>query len=317
MVTAATVVVCALAAFFGITVSAQSIEPEALAESPNNVISRYQRTINSLRASAPQLQADFAGTALRELAEVYMAEADLARKQAREQESGVKLRGWSSAVDQYAGQLVLLVEDIELGLPVALQHNGVESITVMVGGRAVILSHPREDQQVAFEQRVLLDFCRRVDCKELTAATVSRQPIPVSTSQVKPVWTFTETGQVCSHEGIQVLFNRTAHLARSRGTCKQLLQEMMTLADEIAWQRRHGVSVQWRELSIRATPQRPEHVVLLNNAGDSILVTVPLLYGSAHLLDDIVPWIRGQAGVTEPVAIHLDAARYGWERTGD
>jgi hypothetical protein len=263
------------------------------------------------------LQADFAGTALRELAEVYMAEADLARKQALEQEGAAKLRGWSNAVDQYASQLALLLEDIELGLPVELQHNGVESITVMVGGRAIILSHPREDQQVAFEQRVLLDFCGRNDCKVLTAETGSRQPIPVSASQVKPVWAFTETGPVCSHEGIQVMFASAANLARSRITCKQLLQEMMTLSDEIAWQRRHGVSVQWHELSIRATPQRPEHVVLLNNAGDSILVTVPLLYGSPHLLEDIVPWIQDRAGTKEPVAIRLDATRYGWERTGD
>jgi len=302
--------------FFGITVSAQSAAPRTPAESPTKAASRYQRTIVSLQASDRELQADFAATALRELVEVYMAEADLARKQAQEQAGATKLRGWSSAVERYASKLALLLKDIELGLPVELQHNGVESIAVMVGGRAVILSHPRKDQQVAFEQRVLLDFCRRNDCKVLTATTDSRQPIPVSATQVKPVWTFTETGSVCSHKGIQVQFTRAANLARSRITCKQLLQEMMTLADEIAWQRRHGVSVQWHELSIRATPQRPEHLVLLNSAGDSILVTVPLIYGSPHLLEDIVPWVQERAGAKEPGAIRLDAARYGWERTG-
>jgi hypothetical protein len=245
-----------------------------------------------------------------------MAEADLARKQAHEQGNSSKLRGWSSAVDLYASQLALLLEDIELGLPLELQHNGVESITVTVGGRAVILSHPRKDQQAAFEQRVLLDFCGRNDCTVLTAAKFSPDPIPVSASLVKPVWTFTQTGYVCSHEGIQVLFTSAANLARSRITCKQLLQEMMTLADEIAWQRRHGVSVRWRELSIRATPQRPEHLVLLNSAGDSILVTVPLIYSSPHLLEDIVPWMQGD-GTKAPIAIRLDATRYGWEHTGD
>ena len=297
----------------GTTVTAQPTDPQTLPDSPTEATSRYQRTITSLQESAPDLQADFASTALRELAEVYMAEADLARKQAQSQDSAAKLRGWSSAVDQYASQLVLLLEDIELGLPVELQHNAVESVTVMVAGRAVILSHPREDQQVAFEQRVLLDFCGRNDCKVLTAVTAPPQPIPVSASQVKPVWTFTELGSVCSHEGIQVLFPRAANLARSRITCKQLLQEVMTLSDEIAWQRRHGVSVQWHELSVRATPQRPEHMVLLNSAGDSILVTIPLIYASPHLLEDIMPWIQGRADSEQPVAIQLDAARYGWE----
>jgi len=297
----------------GISTSAHPADPKPLADTPTEAASRYQRTIVSLQASAPELQADFASIALRELAEVYMAEADLARKQAQQQENSAKLRGWSTAVNQYASQLALLLEDIELGLPVEIQHNRIESITVTVGGRAIIVSHPRKDQQNAFEQRVLLDFCRHNDCKVLTAETDTPQPIPMSATQVKPVWTFTGTGPVCSHESIQVSFASAANLARSRITCKQLLQEMMTLADEIAWQQRHGVSVQWHELSLRATPQRPEHLMLLNNAGDSILVTIPLIYGSPHLFEDIVPWIKERVGTKMPATIRLDAAKYGWE----
>ena len=296
--------------------------PVALAQSPvaESLVpeSRFQRTARYLQDASPEMRGEFATSALRELAEVYMAEADLARKQAEDQGNGSKLRAWSIAVDQYAGQIALLLADIGLGLPVEIRENKKEAVTVVVAGRATILSHPRVDQQATYEQRVLLDFCGRSDCKLLTAqAAAAPQPIPVSASQVNPIWNFTERGPVCSHDGIELSFSGVRNLARSRATCQQLLQEVMTLINEIAWQQRHGVTVQWQAIAIHATPDRPEHVVQLNGMGDSVLATLPLIHSSPELLPDITPWLQASVQSKKPAALQLDAARYGWEQTGD
>ena len=295
-----------------VTPAAQSQTEESL-EAEFETGSRFRRTVVHLQDAGPEMQADFASTALRALAEVYMAEADLARKQAGQQQSPAKLIGWSRAVDQYANQLALVVEDIDLGFPVELLQDDTESARVTVAGRAVILSHPRADQQATFEQRVLRDFCSRSDCKSLTARSSISEPIPVSASQIKPVWTFTGDGPVCSHAGIKLRFGSAENIARSRSTCKQLLQEVLSLLNEIAWQQRHGVTVDWDSLSIRPTPGRPEHLVQLNGAGDSILATLPLMYGSPDLLGDIRPWMQGRLGGDKTTDIQLQAARYGWE----
>ena len=50
----------------------------------------------------------------------------------------------------------------------------------------------------------------------------------------------------------------------------------------------------------------------LNAAGDSILVTLPLIYGSPGLLEDLKPWLRYRVGAGEEVQLRLDAADYGW-----
>jgi hypothetical protein len=280
--------------------------------------SRYQRTAQSVAASTPEIQADFATSGLSELAEVYMAEADLARKQAAELDrKGRKLLGWSRAVDQYANQLMLVMEDIKLGFPVQLIHSKAESLTVRVAGRAIILSHPRADQQTALEQRILQHFCARNDCQALTANAEPAVPIPVTASRVVPAWTFTDSGPVCAHEGIQVRFSNTQYLARYRATCQQLLQEAMTLADEIAWQQRHGVTVQWSILLVRPIPHRPEHLVQLNESGDSILAVLPLIHGSEGLLDQLKPWLGDRSSNDSQQLIYLDAASYGWESAAE
>jgi hypothetical protein len=285
-----------------------------LPQPPAESLSRFHRTVLYMREASPEQQADFATNALSELAEVYMAEADLAQMEAGQTAGAAraKLLGWSFAVNQYASQLILVIEDIEQGFPVVLAAAREGVVSVTVAGRAVILGHPRPDQQTAFEQRVLSEFCGRNDCKSMTALEPEREPIPVSAARFKPAWTFTDSGPVCSHDGIELRFGNVRSLGALRSTCEELLQEATMLATEIAWQRRHGVVVDWNLVLISATPQRPEHLVRLNAAGDSILVTLPLLYGSPGLLDDLKSWLRYRTTGADPVNVQLNAAKYGW-----
>ena len=276
--------------------------------------SRFARTVIYLQQASPEEQEDFAAAALAELAEVYLAEADLARGDARRAEgrSRSRLLGWSVAVDQYASQLMLLLDDMEQGYSLALWQSPEGSATVTVADRPVILEHPRADQQAAYEQRVLADFCGSHDCQKITARVPGPEPIPVAITRVNPLWTFTQTGPVCSNEGLEVHFGSTRNLATLRGICDELVRELAALATELAWQSRHGVQIDWENLSIAPTPGRPEHLVRLGAGGDAVLLTVPLLFSSPQLVADTRPWLRARAAGEKPGPIRLDAAKYGW-----
>jgi hypothetical protein len=283
----------------------------AAADATQPAASRFDRTLLSLQLASPEAQADFARVALGGLAEVYMAEADLARKEAGRGNGERKLLGWSGAVDRYAGQLLVLLEEVDLGLPVSLSVNREGVASVAVGGRPVMLNHPRPGQQGAFEQRVVEEFCARHDCGPLTRAAVDAGPIPVTAATVAPLWAFTERGPVCSLDGLSVHFESAADLPRKRDTCEQLLHEASTLAAEIAWQRRHGVEMAWEDLAIRPTPQRPEHLVQLNRAGDVVLLSAPLLNAVPAILDQLKPWLRARSEGTA-ARLELEGADFGW-----
>ena len=273
--------------------------------------SRFDRTLLSLQTAPPDAQADFARAALGGLAEIYMAEADLARQEAGSGNGERKLLGWSRAVDRYAGQLLVLLEEVDLGLPVSLSVNREGAASVAVGGRPVMLNHPRPGQQGAFEQRVLEEFCARHDCEPLTRAEEDSAPIPLTAATVSPHWTFTERGPVCSLEGLAVRFDSASDLQRKRDTCEQLLHEASTLAAEIAWQRRHGVEIGWEQLAIRPTPQRPEHLVQLNRAGDVVLLSAPLLNAVPAILEELSPWLRARSEGAA-ARLELEGADFGW-----
>ena len=277
-------------------------------------LSRFQRTVNYLQGSPLEERADFAAAALAELTAVYMAEADLARTQAAEQEIAArgKLLAWSQAVDQYANQLLVVLDDVEQGFPVSLRSSSQGPVTATVADRAVILGHPRADQQTAYELRVLTDFCDNHNCERMTVNADEPEPIPASAMRVTTLWTFTEGGPVCSSDGIEVRFHSSQNLPILRGLCEELVKELAALSTDLAWQIRHGVAIDWDGLVISATPQRPEHLVRLNAAGDSILASLPLLYESTDLLSDVVPWLNARSKGSIPASIRLDADEYGW-----
>lgn len=275
--------------------------------------SRYQKILEALQGADSTTQGRFASTALIELMEVYFAEADLARNESGSATERTKRNAWSRAVEQYTSQLSLVIDDIELGMPVALRLHTREVASVSVAGRTVMLAHPRSDQQQAYEQSVLKHFCTGEVCRELVTETEAYDPIPMSSATVTPHWNFGSSGPVCSYLNLKIEFESAGKLRQQRQLCQQFMQEVEILSTEIAWQKRHGVETQWDQIVIKPTPMKPEHLVLLNDAGDSLLITLPLLYGTKDLLPKVTPWLRERHEQAGPPAVLLEAKTLGWE----
>jgi hypothetical protein len=109
-----------------------------------------------------------------------------------------------------------------------------------------------------------------------------------------------------------VHFHTTRDLATLRGICEEFIQEAALLATGLAQQRRYDVQVDWDGLTITPLPDRPEQLVQLNDAGDSLLLTLPLLKGSPALLTAITPWLKAVTRGEEPPQLSLDAGDFGW-----
>lgn len=304
---------CALYLFFGLmsgVLNAQEVGGDGTVGVVE--LSRFERTIIYLQTADEDIRSTFAVLAIDRLQHVYTAEAELARDEFSRTREDAELIGWSAAVEQYTAQLPGLAAEVEQGAPVLISGGGLQGIALHVQGRVLLLVHPRPDQQGAFERDLLELFCARQSCEKFTPGAQSAAAIPVSRASVDPDWAFTTDGAICSYSGIRVTFAQRQNLAGLRGLCRQLFHEILTLSDEIAWQQRYSVVINWQVLSIDATPRRPEHRVQLNAAGDSVLLVAPVLYGSPGLLAQLAPWIQARlAGDTGELV--LKASRYGWK----
>ena len=274
--------------------------------------SRFRRTVGHLQGASVTEQMDFAAIALTFLAQAHAKEAALAREELRSNTSNNKLLGWSASVDQYVRQLLVIREDFlpAFSPDLIMEHD--RPLTLRFGDMSVIFVHPRPGQQSAFEQAILLQFCAQHDCEAFAAAGTEREAIPVSSARVRPEWVFSARGPVCSYLGIELQFSHTRQLALLRRICEEFLQEVMLLDTEIAWQRRHAVSIDWDQIKITATPGQQEHMIRLNALGDTILAPVPVIYGSSGLLEEIKPWLRQRRLGETGASLVIKAERYGW-----
>ena len=294
-----------------VSLSDPAIAQMSAAESATS-LSRFQKTALYVQSAAPPLRSEFAAIALTHLIEGYHEEVRLALDEERSTRTNTSLREWSAAANQYASQIPLLLEDIELGLPVWLAITNVKPLLITVADRVVILSHPRLKQQGFLEQAILMDFCASRRCEKFAPASAETGATFTPNVYVRPDWTFTINGPVCSYQGITVNFKSAKNLAKSRAICSQFLQEVIVLANEISWQRGLAVPIHWSELDIQSMAPRPEHTVRLNELGDTAVAVIPLLYGNPRLLGHTLPWIRQWLANPQEANIELNADQYGW-----
>ncbi|MCB1845424.1 MAG: hypothetical protein KDI09_20820 [Halioglobus sp.] len=277
--------------------------------------SLFVRTAVAVQQAEPDVRGDFARAALELLAQAYAEEARLARDAAETSAEAEKLLSWARAVERYSRQLPMLMDDVDLGFPVRLDVGGDGVLAVTVAERRVMLNHPRVDRQAVFETAILEAFCLAHRCAALLPAAGDAEPIPVSAGRLRPRWTFSEDGGTCSDGGIAVVFGPGADLAGARSLCQQFLHEARVLSQELDWQRRHAVRIEWSALALRSLPGRTAHALRLNAAGDTLLAPLPLIHGSPGMLAVLTPWLRGEVGEAEPAALTLRAADYGWEHS--
>lgn len=249
----------------------------------------------------------FANVAITQLIEVYTAESDLARNEAHDSDN-LKLRGWAAAVEQFTNDLFLVLEDLAVGFPVTISMRSQGPLVLLVGGRTVLLTHPRASQQVSYEQHVLTQFCLIENCDALTASETPLELIVDAVIARNPVWSFTKDGPVCTSIAgdIRVQFPSVKSLPLFRQQCRQFLEEVSELELNIRSQKRHGVAVDLGSVEIQQQPLNIKHRIRLNALGDSVFIALPLLYNNPHALAEIATWIshRIANGAEQPLSIN-------------
>lgn len=279
------------------------------AQAPDS--NRYDRIVAAVTEAEQEEVERFAAIAVQQLVEVYIAEADLARSQAQDSDRESKLLAWSRSVEQYIEHLLTVIDSIEGNAEIHLLLRDMQPPAIRSAGVTVVLSHPRPDQQGAYQQRVLSHYCRAGFCDRWLAVEKPPRPIPMTAAAPQPVWRFDSDGPQCSARGITLSFSGQGNLALRRGLCVQLVQELLSLANELQWQQAQGVAIDLAALVIEPVVHSPEHQVRLNAGGDLVLVVLPLLASTEGLLAAVENWLHAELTGSD-ISLNLHAEQFGW-----
>jgi hypothetical protein len=254
------------------------------------------------------LRVDLARIALSELAAIYDEEAEQARRDMRLKANKPGLWRWSAAVKNLAADYATLAESITVATPVEISIGPENSLHLVINGRLVVVSSPRMNEQVDFEQRVVGQFCSLNRCTDLLddPAIAVTNPLPQRHGDAR--WSFSQgAGPVCeTTDGLEFQFRNMDNLDQKRDACARTVRELNDLAAAIARNMAAGVRVDWGRLAIHPLADGNEQV-MLNREGDYLRLPLPTLVERTELLIIVRPWLAAKSEGTPYKLVVLHA----------
>lgn len=256
------------------------------------------------------LRVDLARIALSELAAIYDEEAERARRDMRHKAKKPGLWRWSAAVKDLAADYATLAESITLTTPIEVSIGAENSLYLAIDGRMVAVSSPRLNDQAAFEQRVIEQFCDLNRCEDLLDNPDIAVAAPAPKRSGHTRWSFSQgAGPVCeTADGLQFQFRNMDNLGRKRDVCARAAGELNALASAIARDMATGVRIDWNRLEISPLADGDE-LVTLNREGDYLRLPLPTLAERSELFIIIRPWLAAKAQGTPYSLVVLHAGK--------
>ncbi|MEA3412930.1 MAG: hypothetical protein U9R74_15525 [Pseudomonadota bacterium] len=272
------------------------------AADPGNGV--HIRQLARALADAPEpLRRDFVQVAIPEMVEAYESEADLARRESYRGTADRDARRWSVAVRRQAAELSAIAASVTESTPVSVGIDGNGRVFVIVDGRLAILTIPRMNEQLVFEQRVAARFCDRNVCEDLLGVTGRKKP-GENPSTAGQRWSFSDhAGPACSSDdGLEIQFASASNLWWKRAACAAVIRELAALASEIALERDNGTPLDWNSVAIQPHTRKDLRRIVLNKRGDYLLMPVPALSAVPDFFGLALPWLVAR---TDGVRYHL------------
>jgi len=286
-------------------ISASDIPPE---------VSLFVRTVVQLKTQPVENTSVFASIALSQLAEAYYNEVDLVYN--ADQDATKKQYRWARAVESFANELVRLNDRIIQGGVSEIKLLPLTEPVIHVDNYFVTLTHPRPDQQAAFEHAILAEYCAQMNCDVVSASVADATSAKAeSTKDIAELnWQFAADGANCSYRGLRLKFGREVDFKTVRTRCTVLINEVTKLSSALRWQQQHNVVIEWPKITVSSMQQRNEHSITLNSFGDATVAEVPLLNGSPDLLQAVLPWLRANLN-GDALSADINATHYRWPTT--
>jgi hypothetical protein len=272
-----------------------------------------QPRLNQLAARLAEgpasLQADLARIALSELAAVYADEAQRAQQDMRRHPDDHNLHGWAAGVQRLSNDYATLADTVSADTPIELGIGPDHSLNLIVAGRLAVISSPRMNEQAAFEQRIIGQFCTLNRCEDLLDDPVASEG--VDSTSPPPQWNFSDqAGPVCtSDDGLEFQFRTLDNLDRKRAACASAVTELHRLSSAITRETATGIRVDWGTLAIYSRPDPDQQKVVLNSNGDSVQLSLPFLAAQQELFAMVRPWLAANVRDERYTLVVINAGR--------
>jgi hypothetical protein len=276
-------------------------EVDAGLSAPPSAVTVLLRLAERVQTENEFDRVDFAWVAIAEMAASFEAAAEgSAQARAKNEMARKKLLRWRSSTLAYAQHLRERLMAIQQGAPVAVHVQEPNTLVVFTDGEPTVINGPQAVDYGELARQILLSYCALHLCPEQEMLEAEAPPDTVEPPNGQ--WSFGQdlAARYETPDGLAFEFRRLQVREDAQNACDRLITELRVLANRLRQLHQAGAPVAWERLRILSTGAPDQHRVLVNDAGRSLLLSLPNLYLVQELLREAAPWLEAQAeGATE------------------
>jgi len=255
-----------------------------------------QRFALYLQEGPEYMRMDFAYVAIGEVIAAY--EFEFERLSAHGQVSARELarqRRWAASLRGFVDGLHVVREALEAGEPVRIVVSAPSPVQIVVGRRVVPLESPRIDKPQRLGDAIVAAYCYEFGCDPQWLDGAVAAPTIVRGSGGG--WSFAAS-QGSTYEtvdGLGFMFPDLSARALKEQACRQVREELLHLAAELAAQHRAGRTVDFAALRLEQAGSLPEQHVVVTPVGPRLRMSLPTLARAPGVVEVAREWLRAQA----------------------
>lgn len=292
-----TLLPCLLLAGPGVAYTEEAADPLQ----PVSAVAVLLRLAERVNAGDEFDRVDFAWVAIAEMAASFEAAAERSRyARAKNEHARKKLQRWRSSTLAYAQHLRQQLLAIQQGAPVSVHVQEPSTLVVLTNGQPTVINGPQALDQGELARQILLNYCSLHVCPEQEELEAEETAGPIEPANGQ--WSFDQT-LAASYEtpdGLVFQFGRLDDREATQAACDRLVAELRLVASRLRQLHQAGTPIAWHRLRILSAGGADQHRLLINDAGRSLLLSLPDLYLAQDLMREAAPWLEAQAeGTTE------------------
>ncbi len=270
--------------------------------------SRLIQLTKNLEYADLHQQYDFIQISLLEMHRAYQAEINKSwESRPSTAKKKQKLMGWRHATQAFINDLDSYFLLLDSGVPFSLGVNRQQKVLIIIGIQPVIINGPGPAGHKQMEQRIVHEFCQIHNCslyldsittlpgmsKNITDFQMTdANQHSSATSSANWLFGYGHNPVYMTGQGINCEFNNSSDRSNKEAACISLAKEVKQLSEVLKNTRHAGVRINLEYLSIKPLSDADIVQIQVNQQGNHIRQSLPLLKKNPELLFKMVPWLE-------------------------
>lgn len=238
---------------------------------------------------------DFAKIALQEMAIANEDEAIKSNDEILDNpDNRKKLYRWTHSTLEYAKYLHIVSDSINELTPLEINTDSNGELLIIIDNQPFFIISPSLHDPEMLDQKIIDAVCQTRDC-QLDLIGFEEEP-DTKTIVIEADWQLNDRSrpEYVTVDGLHFIFNDIKNRSDKQNACLKIIKELQLVTDLLTQAHEDGLYIDWEYINVLQVGDKERYKLVMNRAGESILIEAVELAKLPELAELVSPWLKAK-----------------------